>query len=189
MYHLCDGLQDCDDYGQFGGGCGPEVVLFGLSEGKWHRLDNIGSIMYFVTVLVYFTDWPTEDMVNINRFTMLWIIVVLQELDPWDLKNTLVPILLQVAVLAIKRIHDLWVLEAPFRLVLYHAKRAALYQGIAIVFFVMALDEHGDPYRMCHGLWHTFCAIAASHHWKLVEPRTKLLGGWHSQGNKKKQVV
>jgi hypothetical protein len=154
MYHLCDSLQL---YGSRG---------LGLGEGAWHRLDNIGSILCFVVLLIHFTDYADELHARINKFAMLWLVVLAQEYAPWDLRFTVGPIALQAVIFVLKRVVVDGGALPPIDP--YMAKRAAALQGVAFVFFYFGLDEHADPMRICHGLWHTFSAVASQYHWRVV---------------------
>ena len=154
MYHLCDSLQL---YGSRG---------LWLGEGAWHRLDNVGSILCFVVLLIHFTDYADELHAQINKFVMLWLVLLAQEYAPWDLRFTVGPIALQVVIFAVKRIIVDGGTLPP--LDPHMAKRAAALQGAAFVFFYFGLDEHSDPMRICHGLWHTFSAVASQYHWRVI---------------------
>ena len=154
MYHLCDSLQY---YGSRG---------IGLGEGAWHRLDNVGSILCFVVLIIHFTDYADELHAQVNKFCMLWLVVLAQEYAPWDLRFTVGPIALQVAIFIVKRVVVDRGTLPPIDP--YMAKRAAALQGAAFVFFYLGLNEHEDPMRICHGLWHTFSAVASQFHWRVV---------------------
>ncbi len=43
--------------------------------------------------------------------------------------------------------------------------RGSLAMAVAICFFARGLDDSTDPYRLFHGLWHTFCGISAYFFW------------------------
>ena len=154
MYHLCDSLQL---YG------GRGIIL---GEGAWHRLDNVGSILCFVVLLIHFTDYADELHANLNKFGMLWLVLIAQEYAPWDLRFTVGPIALQICIMVAKRVLVDNATLPPIDPRM--AWRAAFLQGVAFVFFYFGLDEHSDPMRISHGLWHTFSAVASQYHWRVV---------------------
>ena len=152
-----------------------------LGEGAWHRLDNVGSILCFCVLIIHFTDYADEMHAQINKFAMLWLVVLAQEYAPWDLRFTVGPIALQVAIFILKRIFVDKCTLPPVDP--YMAKRAATLQGIAFIFFYLGLDEHSDPMRLYHGLWHTFSAIASQYHWRVVHSARE--GGLKSLSKKR----
>ena len=160
-YHLCDSLDQPD--------LGPSsTFLHGmyLGKGKWHVLDNIGAIMCFVILLVHFTNYKNVVYSQINKYAMFWVVLGCQTRYPWDLRYTVYPILLQAGILVFKYVVVDRGVFPTFNV--YHVKRSIFWQSIAFCCFFVGLDEDNDPYRMFHGLWHTFTGIASIHHWQAI---------------------
>ena len=129
-----------------------------LGEGLWHILDNITSILCIIVLLIHFTNYQNEVYAQLNKFVALWVVLLCQFKSPWDLKFTVVPIVIQIVILILKYIFvDGLTLPAMNRFML---KRSVLFQSIGFMFFYLGLDKDKDPYRLYHGLWHTFTGIA-----------------------------
>jgi hypothetical protein len=63
-----------------------------MSEGQWHRLDNIFAIQCFSTLFVYLAALPDlRTHLTVNFFS-LGITIVTQEKDPWNVLYTVVPV-------------------------------------------------------------------------------------------------
>ena len=77
MYHCCDSIQG---------------DLF-MSELQWHRLDNIGALMCFSILFTFLMDNRNRDLdQKINLFE-LFVHLILQEKDPWNVNYTIFPII------------------------------------------------------------------------------------------------
>jgi len=66
---------------------------FFLSELEWHKLDNIGSIICFVMLAVFLADLKDENLEMRINYAALFLVIILQEADPWNLNFTTMPIL------------------------------------------------------------------------------------------------
>lgn len=153
MYHLCDSLEL---YGREG---------LWLGEGAWHRLDNVGSIMCFVVLANYFMDWDDRRKHDTFNCVMLYVVFLLQEKSPWDIRYTIAPIVFSVVFTAVKRV----AFNGGFpRMNWSRLQRGMALQCLAFVFFGFGLNEKQDPYRVFHGLWHTVCGIASWHNWQAI---------------------
>merc|ERR1719242_2199286 len=89
-YHCCEAL--------------PSQVFY-LHEGNWHRLDNIGAITSMTLLMIYLMD--ISHYPRLRAFFELFqfgVTLLLQERAPWNLENTLVPILFWLIVCLIKHI-------------------------------------------------------------------------------------
>jgi hypothetical protein len=161
LYHFCDSM----DYRDLG-----RSSLFSngvwLGESQWHRLDNVGAIMCFIILLIHFTNYKNIAYTQVNKFVALFLVLVCQQKSPWDLRFTVYPILCQVAILIFKFAY-VDGFHIP-KLNPYMFKRSIFWQSCAFFFFYLGLSERTDPYRMYHGLWHTFSGIATIYHWRVV---------------------
>jgi hypothetical protein len=63
-----------------------------MSEGQWHRLDNIFAIQCFSTLFVYLAAVPDVRTHLTVNFLSLGITIVTQEKDPWNVLFTVVPV-------------------------------------------------------------------------------------------------
>ena len=163
IYHFCDSMAFLD--------VGPKLSTLTngmfLGEGLWHILDNITSILCIIVLLIHFTNYQNEVYAQLNKFVALWVVLLCQFKSPWDLKFTVVPIVIQIVILILKYIFvDGLTIPAMNRFML---KRSVLFQSIGFMFFYLGLDKDKDPYRLYHGLWHTFTGIATYYHWQVIE--------------------
>eukprot|EP00758_Cryptobia_borreli_P003360 Tbor_TRINITY_DN3699_c0_g1::TRINITY_DN3699_c0_g1_i4::g.370::m.370 len=171
MYHLCQAF---------------DITLF-LDELHWHRLDNITAISTFGVIFIYLSVLrdPTTDFCL--KIMVLFIAIVVQERDPWNIAYTVVPIGLFAIIPCLSLILRVYApksfggiystgdkrigLMATVRS-LYEPRNAILGVGLlccAIPFFVAGLDDDNDPCRIFHGLWHVFGSLACFYIWKIVK--------------------
>ena len=64
--------------------------LFDIHEGKWHRLDNIGSISAFNMLAIYLLDIGNEypQLRTFLEHFQFGLVMILQEWKPWDMRVT-----------------------------------------------------------------------------------------------------
>ena len=176
-YHFCDSMQ----YFDRGGRSGFFNGLY-LGKSKWHRLDNVGANLCFVVLLIHLCNYKNIVHADINKYIGLWLVVYCQEKDPWNMWYTVVPIGLQVIVLMVN-----WAVYykkresvgrggaagtgtgTPTEINYECLKRTILWLLLAVLCFIKGLDEHNDPYRLFHGLWHTFCGLGTVHAWQIIQ--------------------
>lgn len=152
MYHCCDSID------------GP----IWLTEGQWHRLDNIGSIMSFISWSVYLMDLQHPLQARYLHYAFLALVLVMQEKNPWDETNTFVPIVLGFVLFAI-------LCAIRGKLPLYSSqplRRGLCLLLCAVLCFVRGLDDDNDPFRFFHGCWHAFIGAAAYFNFQWL-PRRK----------------
>ncbi len=138
MYHVTESLD----------------TTFYLEPGKWHALDNIGSICCFTSLLVYFMNGNKQRSKKLNYFS-LFLVLVIQAENPWDLLNTVLPIVLYIFIL----ICDFIINGVPK----YNFKTLSWGVGvllIAISMFIKGLDEHSDYMRIAHSFWHVTIGVS-----------------------------
>ncbi len=152
MYHGMESLQIKEIY---------------LTPGGWHKLDNIGSILCMITLLIYLMDNLDTDSegrylsvhdCRVDRqlaYIGLFITLLMQTSHPWHLENTVVPILLYLGLFVAK---ILFVRKPRYNL--YYLKRGIGLLGIAVFCFVKGLDDLNDYLRIWHGCWHMFGSIS-----------------------------
>lgn len=138
MYHVCDGL---------------DMKIY-MKEGKWHVLDNIGSICAINSMIV--------DIMNISRrtknklmFLNLFVVLLLQFADPWNIINTITPIvvysLLAIYINFFKHPRAKSLLNTDRPKIITHGLYLVPF---SIIFFILGLDEHTDYLRIYHSIWH-----------------------------------
>lgn len=149
---------------------------FYLTASQWHRLDNIGSIMSLVMVVVNFMDNLDKDpagsytspvfarMDQHMLYSALLVTLTMQMKHPWDLENTLVPILGYAAI----GVGKILLVRAP-RIDVRYVKLGVPYFLVAIYCFAKGLDEHSDYLRIHHGCWHFFSAVGIFYLWQSVD--------------------
>jgi hypothetical protein len=153
MYHVCESL---------------DVEIY-MEHGQWHELDNIGSIGCMISLLVSLTNvgLPFEqaykNQIKLNFISIL-ITLVMQIKHPWDLFNTIVPIV----IFAFIMLYDQYTNGFPV------FNREALKKGltflvIAFSMFVKGLDDENDYLRIYHSLWHVLIAISSYYIWQFQD--------------------
>lgn len=152
MYHVCDSI---------------DRPLW-LTEGQWHRLDNIGSIMSFVVWSIHLMDLQSPLKERYVQYFFFGMVLVFQEKNPWDEWNSVTPVassfLLLLATFAIRR-----------RMPSYNYqqfRRGLLLMALAVMCFVRGLNDDTDPFRVYHGCWHGFVGAAAYFNLKVLPERS-----------------
>lgn len=152
-----------------------------LSTGNWHKLDNIGSIMCFVCLAVYLMDnlQKRPNNVYVSSHTCdtdlhlhligLFLTITMQTSHPWELQNTIVPILIYFGLLLIKI-----AVYGGSRLNSYYSLRGGALLGIGVLCFSKGLDDRNDYLRIWHGLWHCSTGIASFYLWQMVDKDREL---------------
>jgi hypothetical protein len=158
------------------------VNIWGMSYGKWHRLDNIFVIVSLQNIFFYlFTSTSVAHIrlrqnqqyytVEDERFTSRekgrlefarWIAlahtILCQEKLPWVEFYTMIPILF-VLIYTVCRY-----LLLPIHYRPRYSRKNLIIGGVifsvGIFFFVLGLDNKNDYLRIKHGLWHLFGGIS-----------------------------
>ncbi|CBZ25353.1 conserved hypothetical protein [Leishmania mexicana MHOM/GT/2001/U1103] len=135
MYHMCECF---------------ETSLF-MSEGRWHRLDNIGAIVSVGCSCLQLTCFENRIVLEYLQYIVVFIIIILQEAAPWDVRYTIGPVAICIAVPIVSHLLN------PRRrqgFVLPRVLNGLVALALGGIFFVMGLDELNDPVRIYHGLFH-----------------------------------
>lgn len=146
-----------------------------LDRGTWHKLDNIGSIVCFQSLFIYWMDnlhYKKNRYYSINtpdidlQLLMIALIItmIMQANHPWLLENTYIPILLFVLLFLLTVIFG----RRP-RFNLYYLKRGVAMLAIAVCCFIKGLDEHSDYLRFYHGMWHCFIGFGSFFLWQSID--------------------
>jgi predicted membrane channel-forming protein YqfA (hemolysin III family) len=145
------------------------IVARVFPQGQWHRLDNIGSIMCFVNWGLYLMDLRSPMRQRYLQYFFLAVVLVFQEKNPWDERNSVLPILLSFACLLFSFVARRRVPSydyAPF-------VRGLLLLLCGVGCFVRGLDDDHDPFRFFHGCWHAFVGAAAYYNFKVLPSGSK----------------
>lgn len=115
-------------------------------------------------------DLPNPMHQRYLQYIFLALVLVFQEKNPWDEKNSYVPILLCFSVMllsfAIRREIP------PYDYV--QLRRGIFFLGCGVCCFIRGLDDDNDPFRFFHGCWHAFIGAAAYFNFKVLpSPRAK----------------
>jgi predicted membrane channel-forming protein YqfA (hemolysin III family) len=78
------------------------------------------------------------------------MVMLLQEADPWNLVNTVAPILVAFICLVCKHAMARKLPNYNWDVLM----KSIVGNAIAFSFFARGLDERTDPYRSFHGCWH-----------------------------------
>lgn len=134
-----------------------------LNAGSWHRLDNIGAITGFMMLFCNLVDHQNHELnINLNMIA-LFIAILAQEKDPWNLNYTLVPITLSIIVFLISTRHKK-------RRPAYNKEmlgKGIFWILVAAVNFALGLDEFKDYLRFYHGLWHLCVGMSSFYFWQV----------------------
>lgn len=150
MYHLCDSVEH----------------PIWLSEGSWHRLDNVGAITSFCTWFIYLAHIKNELYVQLAYMAALSAALVTQEADPWNINYTVGPIVGTLLCTVLK-----WIIIDRFQLPPFergHLAKSMVLVLLSIGFFVKALDDQKDPYRSYHGCWHLCVGFGSYYNWTIL---------------------
>eukprot|EP01121_Diplochlamys_sp_Union-15-3_P020326 TRINITY_DN7908_c0_g1_i1.p1 TRINITY_DN7908_c0_g1~~TRINITY_DN7908_c0_g1_i1.p1 ORF type:complete len:232 (-),score=5.63 TRINITY_DN7908_c0_g1_i1:39-734(-) len=155
-----------------------QTHLLGMSDGQWHRLDNVFSILSMQNLWYYFMDIEDRETVHILRWATFFFALWCQERGPWQVIFTIIPILVTVVMCVLK-----YVLFSPLPKIKVKPFLVGLSFGlIAIIFFIRGLDDDNDwvilfgarVYRWNHGLWHFFGGFSFSYFVTCIETRNEV---------------
>jgi len=135
-----------------------------LKPGRWHKLDNIGSISGINSLLINnFNNFSSENKLEAN-FISLIIIFLFQFDHFWKIENTIFPILICLACMLVN-----FILKGVPRVNKEMLLRGLFFLIIAIIMFIFGLDDEKDYLRIYHSLWHFFIGIATFYLWQVQE--------------------
>ncbi|RNF21423.1 uncharacterized protein Tco025E_03473 [Trypanosoma conorhini] len=129
---------------------------FFLSTMRWHRLDNIGAIASITIVCLHLCCFESEKLLEYLKYAFLFLTIVLQEADPWNVVYTAGPILF--ASLLVLTSHLLYPARRR-RIAGRNLNMSMVSFLLAVICFVFGLEDKKDTYRMWHGLFHVFVGV------------------------------
>ena len=132
-----------------------ESTIFGITEGSFHRLDDMCAISVLCGT---FLRWISATNETKRRYVVA--VVVLKEFWPWNTFYSVVPIFFSA-------LHALYHRRRVY--VDRRRKIGAVLYVVALGFFFKGLDEDNDPHRMFHGAWHVWGG-AAMYAWNVDDP-------------------
>ncbi|CAG9327154.1 unnamed protein product [Blepharisma stoltei] len=156
---------------------------FYIKSQEWHKLDNIGSIMCFITLMIYwmdnlqqkdkttYTSRPYCDLDLFLSFSGLFLTMLMQAHHPWYLQNTFTPILTFVFICGVKNL-----LYRRARFNKGYMVKGGLILVLAVICFIKALDENQDYLRIYHGLWHCGGSISSFYLWQTIDKDREIKG-------------
>jgi len=158
LYHLCEPTG---------------FRIYGMNDGQWHRLDNIGACMCFVNLFIYLCDIRERWIEEYLRYGMLCWVMLLQERGPWELHNTVLPIVLAGSLPVVRYalgpympLVSSWNHKPDFNSSNFSIGLGLL--GIALFFFFLGLEDDNDYLRSKHACWHFFVSAASFWLWRSV---------------------
>ncbi|GAM23954.1 hypothetical protein SAMD00019534_071290, partial [Acytostelium subglobosum LB1] len=143
--------------------------MSGLNADKWHRLDNIFTILSFQAMMFYLMEYNHPQIVDLLRWVFLVFTLYCQMRDPWNLLFTILPILLSVFLLVCTHIYKR---RVPEWLKTRHFMYGVGTLLVAAFFFARGLDDENDYLRINHGIWHLLVGFAF---WFIFQSRSKHL--------------
>jgi Protein of unknown function (DUF3522) len=151
MYHIAEVINNHHCFVKYST---HKKLLLGMTDGQWHRLDNVFAILSIQYLCVFLSDlaeWKHGVGLLCMAFTF-WC----QEIGPWKLVYTMLPVTFPLVFLL-------------FRGVVGNVRmsRKSLWVGLvalvpAGICFAKGLDDDRDYLRIWHGGWHVFANIACS---------------------------
>lgn len=141
-----------------------------ITPGKWHELDNIGSICCINSLLISLINgYNNKDkQLKLNLFSLI-LVLTMQANNPWDLFNTVFPILVFITILCVDFIRN--------GIPIYNSNALKKGMGVfllALSMFIKGLDENSDYLRIAHSLWHVSVGYSTFYLWQVQE--TKVMG-------------
>jgi hypothetical protein len=151
FYHVCESL-DC---------------IFYMEQKKWHVLDNIGSICCLNSLIISLTNSYRnhQQLLKYNLFS-LFFVMILQANDPWDLFNTILPIVIFVFIL----LYDYLKYGIPK----YNKEimlKGSTFLIVGFSMFIKGLDDLNDYLRIAHSIWHITIGFGTFYLWQIQEHR------------------
>jgi len=132
-----------------------------MTEGNWHRLDNIFAILSFISLQIYVLDATIEeDVMQRVRMGLSMLTVVFQEIGPWQLECTLIPILVATSLFVVYLVHNPTIRAALGRNPEDAFRRAAIMLFFGVIGFIKGLNDATDWLRIAHGCWHFFTGLS-----------------------------
>ena len=73
------------------------IVIF--PQIKWHECDNIGAIYCMNTFILSFNKYGMDiEFTEKMNYYSLFLIIIIQKRGPWDLTNTIIPIVIYLLI-------------------------------------------------------------------------------------------
>lgn len=131
-------------------------TIWGMDAGSWHRLDNVFAILSVQILFLYFADLKSTTMNDAVRWISLVVTLFCQQLSPWNIVCTIIPILFSSLIM----FGNYFITQQ-----LPHLKSINFILGfftalLGIFFFQRGLDDENDYLRYNHSLWHAFAGLA-----------------------------
>jgi len=148
--------------------------FLGMTDGQWHRLENICAIASIQALWLYFMNLKDRETLSCLRWAVFLFALWCQERGPWEIIYTIIPILVPVIICILR-----FLIFAPLPKVNRNFLFGLFFSAIAIVFFILALDDDRDWItfadvkinRWNHGLWHLFIGAASGFFVFGIEPQ------------------
>lgn len=147
-----------------------------LNEMQWHRLDNISVLACIGNTFIYLADFENETHAELLRWVEFFIILIVQEKDPWNPLMTAGPVVLFLLLPLVKYFHAFVTSRSHGSYVPRFLWRN-LWVGLGLLIglggpcFVLGLDDQNDPYRIFHFLWHVWAGVSFVYLNQTVIPR------------------
>ena len=147
LYHVCESL---------------DIIIF-LPQLKWHELDNIGAICCLNALIISLSKFNNNlDVQKKLNYLSLFLALIYQKRGPWNIINTIMPIVIFSIVLIIQLIYygiPKYYYE-PFQ-------KGFFFLIFAIAMFIRGLDDANDYLRIYHSFWHVLIGISTFYLWQL----------------------
>lgn len=147
LYHICESL---------------DIILF-IPQKKWHELDNIGAICCMNSLIISLTKY-SENKAEQNKlnYISLFLALIFQKKDPWDLSNTIIPI----AIISMMTLYQMFKLGLP-KYYFNPLSQGLVLLVLALAMFIKGLDDLNDYLRIYHSLWHVLIGLSTYYLWQI----------------------
>jgi len=168
LYNACDAL---------------DVSLF-LTQDEWHRINNVMAITYVALLSVYIMNTENADWNTLLRYNAFACVTIAQVKDGFWMDNSQYTIVV-VAFYALLPLMKFTIQKRIPKFRRDKTKGGLAFAALAVVFFMLGLDELNDAFRICHSIAHLFMGAALYSLWAIVplkagaKKRDKALSGIH----------
>lgn len=139
---------------------------FFLTSTHWHRLDNVTGISIAGLLFVHYCSIKNPFLETSAKHAVLFVAMIFQEENPWDIRFTVAPILLFLLL----PVTQLLIIRRQLPSIdgrnLFFGFLLSL---IGTIFFSLGLNDAGDPYRLYHGAWHLGIGASSYFLWDIFK--------------------
>ncbi|KAF4318739.1 hypothetical protein JM18_006534 [Phytophthora kernoviae] len=129
--------------------------------------------MSFIMWSIHLMDLRRPVLQRYLQYLFLSVVLIFQEKNPWDERNSYLPIAGSFSLLFLSFVVRRRVPKYNF----VQFRRGLLLLLCGVCCFVRGLDDDNDPFRFFHGCWHGFVGAAAYFNYKVLPSDSISRGG------------